>query len=314
MRRLILGAILCLSFPVEASAQGVVRPFETDAPDWIYFSTGQGSPDCTRDRRIDAERAIEVCTRTINSDATQRTEIASALLVRGERHEDQHDLAAANADFERAAEIYAEEIADAPQSAAPYAGRSSAYYYLNRFEDALADINRAIQHDSGFASAYYRRGHLHFRNGNFVAAIADYDRTARLGTRMADRGSLFRGSPTATVTLHPSVEAARCEARAAAGVELARAEDLCRTAMRSSREYYSFSRGFLRFKQGDFEAAWTDFNTAVEASDTNGYSLYARGVAAIRLGRQSEGEADIARAREIEGDDLAFYSAAGLVP
>jgi Flp pilus assembly protein TadD len=50
------------------------------------------------------------------------------------------------------------------------------------------------------------------------------------------------------------------------------------------------------------------------ANETNGYPLFARGVAAIRLGRQAEGEADIARARELEGDDLNFYANAGLAP
>jgi tetratricopeptide (TPR) repeat protein len=314
--RIFVGVALFASFTASAAAQGQgIRPFEADTPNWQNLAGDYyGAPDCTRDRRrADADRAIAICTQVIEGNAP-RPAIAATLIVRGERHEDRQDLQAARTDFERAAALYSEEIAESPQSAAPYAGRSAAYYYLNRFDDSLADIERAIQRDSGFAAAYYRRGHLYFRGGDFAAAIADYDRTARLGERMADRGSMFHGSSSAAVTLHPLVTAARCEARAAAGVELDRAEALCRAAMRSSREHYAFSRGFLRFKQGDFEAAWTDFNTAAMANETNGYPLFARGVAAIRLGRQAEGEADIARARELEGDDLNFYANAGLAP
>jgi Flp pilus assembly protein TadD len=113
--------------------------------------------------------------------------------------------------------------------------------------------------------------------------------------------------------INPRVHGARCEARAAAGVELDVAENACRIAVRNSASS-TFSRGFLRFKQGRFEEAWEDFNNAYQENDTNGFPLYGRGVAAIRLGRQAEGEADVSRARAIEGDDLDGYVRAGLVP
>jgi len=315
MRLLIICSIAFIATTLPAAAQDI-RPFDPDPFDWRQLEARgyYGSPDCTNNRSdASAARAIEICSQFIESNAS-RLAIAGALLVRGGRYEERDEMPAAQADYERAAALYTEEVEEAPNTAQNYAARSDAYYSLNRFEDALADLNHAILIDSAFAAAYYRRADVHFRLGNYTSAIADYDRTALLGERMADRGTMRGGSPSERPRLNPAITASRCEARAAAGVELNVASNHCRDAMRASRERFAFSRGFLRFKQGDFAGAWEDFNTTAEDNDTNGYAIYARGVAAIRLGRQAEGEADIARGRELEGDDLDYYANAGLRP
>lgn len=311
-----LGATLALIAAATASAQNV--PSLTPEPyDWDQASVMQGyfgSPDCTRDRtRASAERAIEVCTQFIGTNAT-RLEIAGALMVRGARYADKNETAASTADYERALALYTEEVDKAPRVARSYAIRSDAYYDLERYQEALADLDRALRIDSSFAAGFYRRAYIYFRMGNYTAAIADYDRTARLGERMADRGGMRGGNPNDAARLNPAITAARCEARAAAGVELNVARNLCRDAMRADRRRFGFSRGFLRFKEGDFAGAWEDFNTAAADDEHNGYALYARGVTAIRLGRQAEGEADIARGLELEGDELEYYVNAGLRP
>jgi tetratricopeptide (TPR) repeat protein len=315
MRILIIGVAL-IAATVSATAQDI-RPFEPEPFDWRQLSAlgYYGSRDCTRDRsHTSAARAIEVCSQYVQTNAP-RLSIARALLVRGDRYEDLGDTVSANADYERAVALYTEEINEAPRIAGPYAGRSDAYYSLNRFQEALADLDRAISIDDALAGAHYRRAIVHFRLGNYTDAVTDYDRTASLGERMASRGSLRGGgSPADRVRLNPAITASRCEARAAAGVELDIARNLCRDAMRSSRERFAFSRGFLRFKQGDFEGAWEDFNTTAESDETNGYAIYARGVAAVRLGRQIEGAADITRGHTLEGEDLAYYARAGLRP
>lgn len=316
MRSLILGAFALIGASATAAAQTNLSPFTPEPYDWSrYVMVGYyGSPDCTRDReRATAQRAIEVCSRFIETNA-RPPEIAGALLVRGDRYQELDDVASANADYERALELYTEEVEEAPRTPGPLTARSDALYDLNRFEEALADVNQAILIDSGFALAHYRRADIHFRLGNYTAAIADYDRTARLGERMAERNTMFGTSPNDRARLNPAITARRCEARAAAGVELDAARNFCRNAMRGSREHFAFSRGFLRFKQGDFAGAWEDFNTTAEDDEHNGYALYGRGVAAIRLGRQAEGEADIARGQDLEGDELEAYANAGLRP
>lgn len=313
---IVLSATVAWIAAATASAQ--IVPSMTPEPyDWDQAAVMQGyfgSPDCTRDRsRASAERAIEVCTRFIRTNAT-RLEIAGALMVRGARYADRNETAASTADYERALALYTEEVDEAPRVARSYAIRSDAYYDLERYLEALADLDRALIIDNTFAGGYYRRAYIHFRMGNYSAAIADYDRTARLGERMADRGGMRGGSPNDGARLNPAITAARCEARAAAGVELNVARSLCRDAMRADRARFGFSRGFLRFKEGDFAGAWEDFNTAAADDEHNGYALYARGVAAVRLGRPAEGDADIARGLELEGDELEYYVNAGLRP
>jgi tetratricopeptide (TPR) repeat protein len=317
MWQVILGIVMACAVATHAQAQGgAVRPFEADAFDFRRLDNlyAYGSPECTRNRsEVSDERAIEACTRVIEDDR-RTVAIGAALLVRANRYDDVRDEASALADFERAAALYTEELAEQPHSAPLFSSRSDAYYGLGRFDEALADLDRALLIDTGFAAGYFRRAMLHFMLGNYTAAMADYDRTARLGERMAGRGSMHRNGHADRPYLNPAITAGRCEARAAAGVELNAARNFCRDAMRVSSARYAFSRGFLLFKQGDFEGAWADFNTTAQNDEDDGYAIYARGVAAIRLGRQAEGEADIARGRELEGEDLAFYANAGLTP
>jgi hypothetical protein len=64
-----------------------------------------------------------------------------------------------------------------------------------------------------------------------------------------------------------------------------------------------------------YEAAHADFAAAYAEDDEDYDALYGRGVAAVKLGRQAEGEADIAAAREESlGNQLEFYVNAGLRP
>jgi Flp pilus assembly protein TadD len=66
--------------------------------------------------------------------------------------------------------------------------------------------------------------------------------------------------------------------------------------------------------RGDFERAWSDFDAAARQDGAPGYAIYARGVAALRLGREAEGRADIARAGEMEQEGFNYYASAGLRP
>lgn len=313
MRAVLITLALCVA--PAALAQTPIIPITPgqDLSGLPGYYGSVGSYDCTSNRQqASAERAIEVCTQVIDSNA-DRDEIARAFIARGDRYEDLGQTEQANADFERSLALYTEQIAEAPRTPQGYVGRSWANMRLNRFQQALADATFASEVDDGHGPAFYLRGQANFLLGNYQLAAEDFDRTARIAQRMASQGSMRAagGSPSAYV--NPRVLASRCEARAAAMIELGIAETACRAATRNSPGQV-FSRGFLRFKQGRYEEAWADFNAAHEDDDTDGFSLYGRGVAAIRLGRQAEGEADIARAREIEAGDLDGYVRAGLVP
>jgi tetratricopeptide (TPR) repeat protein len=313
----VLGALALTLHVTPALAQAAMmsEPFRqgysygggldwTGRPGFAYFEA-QG---CSRSADS-PQRAIEACTRITQSNVERRY-IAGAFMTRGDIYDTQDLPELAQADYQRAIELYDAEIADAPETSSGYVGRAAAYYRLDMFDMAIDDLDRAISLDGGNANAYYSRAITHFRLGDYAAAISDYDRTAQLGRRMATRGSMRTGAPTAEV--NPAINAGRCIARAAAGVELDVAQAACRDATRRSGN--TFARGFLNFMQSDYQQAWSDFAAAVDDDETDGHALYGRGVAAVRLGRQAEGEADIARAREIEGEDLVYYANAGLRP
>jgi tetratricopeptide (TPR) repeat protein len=74
---------------------------------------------------------------------------------------------------------------------APYADRSVrnrgvAYYKLERYDEALADFNRALALDPGNAKAWLLRGSLHMRTARSAQALADFGRALALEPRDAE--------------------------------------------------------------------------------------------------------------------------------
>jgi tetratricopeptide (TPR) repeat protein len=262
------------------------------------------------DHDLPYERALEFCRQAIEG-ASLPLDAAAALIERGRRyeHEGANDLAAA--DYQRALASYQEQITRSESIATAHAGRGVAYNHLRQGTDAEAAFTQAIGVDPNLAEAYYNRGVTRFRLGNFTQAIDDFDEAARLAVARNRRGSMFR--VPAGARIDPIIHAKRCEARAAARIELNVAQAACRDAIRTSDGDHRFSRGFLSFMQGDIDAARADFLAAAEANENSGFALYGRGVTSILIGQQAEGEADIARALDLSGAyRLAGYATAGM--
>jgi tetratricopeptide (TPR) repeat protein len=112
----------------------------------------------------------------------------------------------------------------------------------------------------------------------------------------------------------PSFDPLRCSARAAAGVELDVAEQICDRAVRESEGDADalMARGFLRFKQAQYERAQEDFAAALRSRPDLASALLGRGVLRLRAG-DAGGGADIERARMLDSG-VAAYEAAGLRP
>lgn len=100
---------------------------------------------------------------------------------------------------------------------------------------------------------------------------------------------------------YPYGHAVGCLARAAEGRELETAERNCARALELSDEPSMFTmRGVLRLKQNRDREAWADFSVALQGDPGAQQALYGRGIAAMRMGRTSEGRADIDAAAEID--------------
>ena len=67
-------------------------------------------------------------------------------------------------------------------------------------------------------------------------------------------------------------------------------------------------------KQQRWQAAWNDYNAAVQIDAAKALSIYGRGVAALRLGRTKEGQADLAAAARLNATVATAYAADGITP
>lgn len=245
----------------------------------------------------DERGAIQSCGRIIGERIT-RWHTATAFYNRGRHYSELGETVAAEADLATAHRMFTDAIGAYPRDPYGYINRATLYEYQERYEEALADYERAIAVDAEIGHPHYRRGAIFFNLGDYARAVAEYDEASRKAPQQ------------------PYYHAARCEALAALGADWAAAEAACAEAISIAEQdaYVYFSRGFLRFRQDNLERALADFDVTVERNPESAPGLYGRGVAAIRLGRATEGEADIARALALDDDVDDFYGNAGLRP
>lgn len=269
---------------------------------------------CARRDRTNTARAIRSCGRVIG-ERVSRQHTAAAYLYRGQLYNREGDGERADADYERALRLFSEIIpSERERNPIAYSNRASVLLWMGRHEEALADAARAIAIAEARRSAASRsdadywthalafqhsaRAGTYFSIGDYEHATQDYDRAAELVPDAA------------------SYHASRCISRAApdgAAWEAARAA--CSEALRLEENdpYALFARGFLRFRQGDFNAAHADFAAALLENEDAVNALYGRGVAALRLGR-AEGQGDIDRATDLNQNTVKYYASAGLRP
>ena len=113
----------------------------------------------------------------------------------------------------------------------------------------------------------------------------------------------------------PNYLNSRCWTRARWGQELEQALADCNDALklRPGRAAYLDSRGLVYMRKGDFKSAVADYDAALHTQQIPG-SLYARGVARLRLGDAARGQADIAAATALDKDIAAKAAKNGVVP
>jgi lipoprotein NlpI len=81
---------------------------------------------------------------------------------------------------DKAIELASKAIKSGGDEARPHLYRGTLYAALRRHEEALADLDRAIELDPRDAGAYEQRGSERFKLGRFGDSIADFDRQIAL--------------------------------------------------------------------------------------------------------------------------------------
>lgn len=180
-----------------------------------------------------------------------------------------------------------------------YFHRGVAYNGLDQHDKAVADLSQAIQLKPKFARAWYQRGNAHADKGQFDPAIADYDQALQLKPKNA------------------RALANRCRARALANKELEKALADCdqSLALRAKDNGRALAaRGLTHFRKGTYDKALLDLNAAAAVLPKSAAILYVRGIAKLKSGDASGGNADLAAANGIDAGIAKQYSAFGITP
>lgn len=234
-----LSALAMLALSSPASAQGLMGGFHCSNDTTGNDDFGR----CAQRDRDNPERTLRSCSRLI-ADRQSSAVTAGAYCFRGLMYDALRDESRAQSDFQRAYDYFNIALGNDRRNPDSYSNRAAVLYLLRRYEEAVADYQTALQVADGasggigtrvrsavadrrqgqIASLHSRLGAVHFRNEDWRNAIAAFDQAAALDADNA------------------AYQGVRCEARAAAGLELDVAQAACEEAVRLSEARIVLSR------------------------------------------------------------------------
>jgi uncharacterized caspase-like protein len=162
-------------------------------------------------------------------------------------------------------------------------------------DPAIKELDARIERNPNDGSAFYKRGQIYAKIGNFARAVTDFDAVIRLDPKDPDA---FNN---------------RCWARAILG-ELQGALKDCNEALQLRPRYDDAldSRGFVNLKAGQPAKALADYDAALRINPKRASSLYGRGMAKARSGNAASANADIAAAKAIQSDIADEFAGYGI--
>ncbi len=255
---------------------------------------------CTNEEyRYSVDEVVAGCGRAIENASRPRSR-AMALWWRAFAYDRTSQIELARADYQAALAEFDTWSRDDPRSIDAHFNRASMLISMREYDQALAELAVADRMLRRQPRIHASIGRVAFLRGDYATAIAEFDQADRLG-RHHNFGIVSHN---------------RCEARAAAGVELELARTICDRAVRDSANNPSVltSRGFFRFRQGDLDGALADFERALSADANNPGALYGRATVKARTGQQEAAAADLARSLELSPRTAEYYGNAGMRP
>jgi len=263
-------------------------------------------------QRRTAEQEIAACTRVLDNT---RAEVwrGAAFWWRGIAQRRAGHPERADEDFASAFAAYSHFIETTPLSYQAYLLRAQLLAYLQRHDEALRDYDAADRIAPNQPASRYGRGAIAFARGDYALAIAELDAAQRMSRFRSGAGALHMtdGAYSGRRPVGQSFDPLRCTVRTALG-DLDAADEICDRAIRESNSDPDalVARGFLRFKQGQFESSGQDFASALRSRPDCAPALLGRGVLRLRAG-DAAGVADIERGRMLDSG-VAAYESAGL--
>jgi tetratricopeptide (TPR) repeat protein len=211
-------------------------------------------------------------------------------------------------------------------------GRALAYSAAKKPVEALADYDEMIRIDPKYADAYGNRGNIHqFQYGDYNKAIADYDAALAIRPHQIDFGNrgvaYLEGDNDYAKAIadfdasigmdasNASVWGYRCWAKTLRALNLDQAIADCDKSLSlgvSDVAWVTSSRAIANYKWKKYQAAWNDFDAALNKAPNNPEFLYGRGISAMKIGKAIDGAADIAKAQMDEPDIEDFFADYGI--
>ncbi len=164
--------------------------------------------------------------------------------------------------------------------------RGQIKYNANRYHEAIADFDKAIEINAQLFYAYHKRGHAKFALGNYEAAIVDYDKAIKIDDRIFniyfDRGlakSKFGDNKAAIADYDKAI------------------------AIDPEHATAYHRRGLAKLRLRDFEDAILDFNKDLKINPEHTDAYKKRAHAKFKIAESKEAQGDIT-------GTLQFYQSA----
>ena len=180
--------------------------------------------------------------------------------------------------WDEAIQAFSVAIAAAPEDAAEaYYYRALVYTRLERYGDALEDLNKALEQQPHFPQAYAARGSVYLALGRPASAVEDFKKAIRLG--LTDDPTLYinLGQAYFKLDLYDLAEQ-----------NFQKALDLD-----PENPAALFNLGSLYLKKGDDEQALDYFNRTLQKDPNFAAAYFNRAMALAHLGRTQEAIADL---------------------
>jgi tetratricopeptide (TPR) repeat protein len=209
--------------------------------------------------------------------------------------------------------------------------RAEAHERLGDPKSALSDFDKAIDRDPQFGTAFGERGSYYHRAGKLDLAKRDLVHAIEIDGMqefsMLELGSIYVEENRLELAQQQYARAhealrndevpliALCWVRALRDIELDLALADCNRALELAPENVAAleNRGFVQFRAGRYADALADFDRVLSRTPRPA-SYYLRGLSAGMLGLNSQSDADIAKAIELDPGVAARFSRYGIEP
>lgn len=175
-----------------------------------------------------------------------------------------------------------------------YFSRGVTYFLAQQFDKAVADFDRYIRKEPKDPSAYLNRGASYLFLNDTTKALEDYNRAIRLD-RFDPEGYIRRGRVYA---LRKDYNDAIADMDKAIGLD-------------TTNTFAYFNRALMYYDQNNYNAAMSDLNRVLRDEPGNALTLYNRSLINAQVGNMEDALADMDHVININPENvLAYYNRA----